>query len=172
MQQEADQARLPGESPFPSQEPKGLMPSYGLSRPRAQGNQHLHLPSTGHPGGRRVCTCLPDARYLGSWASGDSFEDDAGRGPPLLCSLALASEASAGARKGGGWLGRGRARGESQAREGSRSPRRHSLSQTTSPRPPTRTPPGPLAAEPSTTGALCSPRSEGPKTAQIGRAHV
>lgn len=38
--------------------------------------------------------------YLGSLASEASLED-VGRGPPLLRSLALASEASAGARKEG-----------------------------------------------------------------------
>lgn len=62
-------------------------------------------------------------RYLGSLASGASFEDDVGRGPPLLCSLALASEASASARKEGDWLGG--AEPEGRARLGRAADRHH-----------------------------------------------
>lgn len=50
------------------------------------------------------CAAAFQVHYLGSLASEPSFEDDVGRGPPLLRSLALASEASASAQKWGEWL--------------------------------------------------------------------
>lgn len=146
-QQEAQpgQARLPGESPSRGTEKADVFPRMASAAP---GHRESCTSSAEREGQGSVLEAGGRApvfqmQYLESLASVASFEDDVGRGPPLLCSLALASDASAGARKGGGWLGEGGTRGQGQAREGSRSPPRHSLSQTTSPSPPALTPPEP-----------------------------
>lgn len=103
-------ARLPGQSPF--QEPEGP-PSGGLGPPRAQRSSVSGWASGAQGRGVRDAPAS-QGRYLGSLASEASLEDAVGRGPPLLRSLALASEASAGAQKGGCWLGKGRPRGQGQ----------------------------------------------------------
>lgn len=95
VQQEAD----PGESPF-----RGAERADDLSAPtqRPWKSAPRSAEKVGPWAGRVSAfqTC-----YLGSWASEASLEDDVGRGPPLLRSLALASEASTCAGKEGraGW---------------------------------------------------------------------
>lgn len=66
-------------------------------------SQHLHAEQVG-PWRQEVRTAF-QVHYLESLSSEPSFEDDVGGGPPLLRSLALASEASASAQKGGGVAG-------------------------------------------------------------------
>lgn len=102
----------------PSKEREGPMCFGDLSpppRPRAPRTQHLGLPRKQGHGGE---ACAFWMCYLGSWASEASLEDDVGRDPPLLRSLALASEASTGARK------EGRAGREKADQEGSAGPAR------------------------------------------------
>lgn len=75
-------------------------------QPARGGRQHLHAEQVGPR--QQDVGAASQAHYLESLTSEPSLEDDVGRGPPLLRSLALASEASASAQKGGVWLARGR----------------------------------------------------------------